>query len=270
LEDATLWAADLREAMLGGAYLEKADLDRADLRGAVLAGSNLEEANLLRTNLSQVNLLSVESIRGVHLHRALLDHTQLTKVQLEGGVGEELEGEWGWAKEAYLARKNNFEQIGRYDDASRAYCKERRMEKREAWENAREALRERCWRAAIGTGLKTASDQLVELVCDYGEGIWRAIGTLLLLWVIFAAVHGVVWGVWGPWQQASGGTIRHTTRNPLHLLAFSLGAMTTVQPAGLEARVTPLMQILVPIQGVLGIVLAGLLGFVLGNRIRRS
>ena len=46
--------------------------------------------------------------------------------------------------------------------------------------------------------------------------------------------------------------------------------MTTVRAAGLEARATSMIQPLVPVQAVLGIVLAGLLGFVLGYRIWRS
>lgn len=270
LRDASLEGAILRHADLENADLEGADLRHADLEGANLRIANLERANLGDANLHRVDLRDATSIKGIFLYRTLLDHTHLTRQQLKGGVGEELLQIWSEAKEAYLVLKNNFEQIGRYDDASWAYRKERQMEKLEAWDKTRSAIRLRRYEATVSNGLKAASDQLVEFVCDYGEGIWQVIRSLFLLWLVFAVLYGAIWGVWGPWQEASGGKIRYATRNPLHLLAFGLGAMTTVQPAGLEARPTPAMQILVPLQAVLGIVLAGLLGFVLGNRIRRS
>jgi hypothetical protein len=143
------------------------------------------------------------------------------------------------------------------------------MEKREAWQKAREAIRERHWRPAIANCLKVASDQLVELVCDYGEGIGRVIGTLALLWLVFAVSYGIIAGVWGPWQKTASGEIRYITRSPVDLLLFSIG-VTSRMPAGLEARSILTMRILMAIEAILGTVLAGLLGFVLGNRIRRS
>lgn len=265
LRHANLRAARLSHANLGRALLQGADLEGADLNGANLAGAFLAEANLTR-----VDLRDVESMEGVSLYRARLDGTQLTRHQLGPAVGEERNGEWFEAKQTYLALKHNFQQLGRYDDARWAYRKERRMEKQESWHRARKAFQERQWGGAIGYGLRTASDQLVELVCDYGEGLTRVLVSLFLVWVVFALGYGIVGGVVGAAQGTSSGTDLYVTRNPLHLLAFSLGAMTTLQPAGLEARATQMMQFLTPIQALLGIVLAGLFGFVLGNRIRRS
>jgi hypothetical protein len=46
--------------------------------------------------------------------------------------------------------------------------------------------------------------------------------------------------------------------------------MTTVDPIGVEARPMLAMRILVSLEALLGIFLAGLLGFGAGNRIRRS
>lgn len=90
------------------------------------------------------------------------------------------------------------------------------------------------------------------------------------MWVAFALIYGLIGGVWGPWQDTGSGKIRYITRNPIDLLSFSLGAMTTVDPIRLEARPTIAMSILTPLEALLGIFLAGLLGFVAGNRIRRS
>jgi hypothetical protein len=259
LEGARLWRADPE-----GSYAAE-----ANLREAVLSDAKLDRACLAGADLSRVYLVDVQSMKGIYLYRALLDHTQLTKDQLGGGIHSELRQNWFQAREAYLALKNNFEQIGRYDDASWAYRKERRMEKREAWRKAEEALQEHQWREAIGNALKAASDQLVEPVCDYGEGIWRVIGSLLVMWLVFALTYGIVAGVWGPWQKTATGEIRYITSNPLDLLLFSIG-VTSRMPAGLEARSILSMRILMAIEAVLGTVLARLLGFVLGNRIRRS
>lgn len=270
LRYATLWEANLRGASLLWAKLQGACLKKANLRETNLWYANLEGAYLGYADLTRVDFLGVESIKDICLYRAVLDHTQLTSDQLGEAVGEELKGKWFEAKEAYLALKNNFEQIGRYDDASWAYRKKRRMEKREAHQKAKEAFRERHWRGVLSNSLKVARDQFVELVCDYGESICRVLLTLLALWLIFAFIYGFIAGVWGQWQETSIGKVRYITRNYCDLLSFSLGVMTTLIPAGLEARPTLCMRFLMPLQAMLGVVLTGLLGFVLGNRIQRS
>jgi len=290
LQGATLTRADLQGAYLVEAYLQEACLATANLQQAILWQANLQGANLRGVNfqevslwgddfqraylegddLTRVNLLNTESIERISLYRALLDNTQLTKDQLGGAIGEELRGEWFEAKEAYLALKNNFEQIGRYDDAAWAYRKERRMEKLEALQRAKAAFQKRDWREAAQNYAKVAGDQLVELVCDYGESIGRVLGTMVAVWLLFALVYDLIAGVWGPWQDTATGQVRHIVRNPIDLLSFSLGAMTTLTPADLEARSMLAMRILIPLEAMLGIALAGLLGFVAGNRIRRS
>ena len=90
------------------------------------------------------------------------------------------------------------------------------------------------------------------------------------VWLLFALVYGSIAGVWGPWQETATGQIRYITRNPVDLLTFSLGAMTTLLPTALEAHPMLAMRILMPLEALLGIALAGLLGFVGGNSIRRS
>lgn len=292
LRGANLWGADLRGATLVNADLQGADLHDADLQGADLGRSDLRGAklwkarlqgatlwwadlrgaNLQFTNLREVDLLDVATggLLGIKLWRAKLGHTALKREQLGPAIGDELAGEYREAREAYLALKQNFEGLGDYDAAGWAYRKERRMEKLEAHQKARIALTKRKWRAAVTNCMKYAGDQLVELVCDYGEGIWRVIRTLIFVWIFLALIYGLIAGVWGPWQDTNFGQIRHITRNPLDLLWFSLGTMVTLHPPGLEARSTLLMRVLTPSQALLCIFLAGLLGFVLGNRIRRS
>jgi len=270
LQGAWLTSAHLEGAILRRAHLEGAHLDRAHLDKADLIWSYLERADLSGASLRQAKLVELASATGVRLTRATFGETQVTWRELEGNLGEELDRKWREAEEIYLALKSNFEQLGRYEDASWAYRKERCMEKREAWETATMALQERRSGQAIRYGWKAALDQVVELVCDYGESIKRILTTMAVVLLVFAVLYWAIAGVWGPWEKIPEGRIRHITRNPIDLLTFSLGAMTTLGPPGLEARPTLLMRVLMPVQAMLGIVLAGLLGFVLGNRIRRS
>jgi hypothetical protein len=104
----------------------------------------------------------------------------------------------------------------------------------------------------------------------YGEGPWRVIISLVIVWLGFALIYGLTYGVWGPWQEIDIGRIRYITTDPIDLLSFSLGAMVTQPPTDLEARSIWFMRVLMPLEALLGIFLAGLLGFVVGNRIRRS
>jgi len=83
---------------------------------------------------------------------------------------------------------------------------------------------------------------------------------MLAVFLLFTLVYGV-----------AGAVVRSgaVTRNPLHLAVFSLSAMTTsnlsfdLRPRGEWAS------LLAGLQAMLGIGLTGLLGFVIGNRIRR-
>lgn len=300
MRKATLWRTKLQGANLEGAKLQEAKLRRADLKGVSLRNANLlradltdadlkeldasrtqlqgvqvRHANLDQTNLewadlARVDLRDVESMKGSKLHRAILDQTQIRREKLDAESYYEREGKWFLAKETYLALKNNWEGLGRYDDAAWAYRKERRMEKLEALKNARRAHASRTWRDAFHFYSKFVGDQLIEWLCDYGENFWLVLRAMGALWLVFAAVYYLIAGVWGPWQETNGRQIRYITRNIVDLLSFSLGAMTTLTPTDLEARSMLAMRVLMPLEALLGITLAGLLGFVAGNRIRRS
>ena len=293
LQEADLWRADLQEADLGEADFQEADLRGANLQGvslwranlqrADLWGANLQEADLGEANLTRVNLLNAESIKGISLYRATLDHTQLTKDQLGGAIGEEDKGEWFEAKEVYLALKNNFEQIGRYDDAAWAYRKERQMEKacNAPWrargiygETELGDTREHrvsswhpkvWWFYARHTLLKWPSDWFVEYLCGYGESILRVLFWMFASFFGFAAYY---WRIGGVWLVEPNGEARVAT-SFWHYLIYSAGAFTTTQFVKLQAA-DDRVRMVTAIQAIVGIILAGLLGFVAGNRIRRS
>lgn len=274
--------ADLQRAELMGANLQEASLVQANLQGASLMWANLQGARLEHANLQEIDLIDAHNLEGVHFFRARLERTNLTRDQLGDAIGEEMNKAYREAKEAYLALKNNFETIGRYDDASWAYVKERKMEKMmhhprlvRSLTGAVEGISYRTsMRSAKWWGfysrhtLKWLGDWLVELVCGYGESFVRVLGTLVAIYVVFTLGYGMTWSVMRVSVGPEGITNTFTS-SPVDWAIFSLGALTTMDPAGLEPR-NNLVQLAAGLEALLGVFLTGLLGFVVANRIRRS
>jgi uncharacterized protein YjbI with pentapeptide repeats len=179
------------------------------------------------------------------------------------------------ARDGYRTLKRNFASLGEDEAASWAYLRERRMEKRQAYHERR-----------FGKWLK---DWCMEVVCNYGEGPWRSlawVGITLAFFAVFYSLTGVVgasgnpsdtehvygmtaltdWCVSESLQNREHGAALHRSAEELAL--FSLGSMTTMVPEGLDLRCA-WFQFVPRLQALVAIALTGLLGFVLGNRIRR-
>jgi uncharacterized protein YjbI with pentapeptide repeats len=281
LQEANLSKANLQGANLGGANLQGAFLSQANLQEAILGYANLREADLYgaqlqgvylgNSHLEKVDFFVAESLEGAYFYNAFLDDTRLKREQLGEEIGEELTGRYHRAKEVYLALKNNFAEIGRYRDESWAYVKERQMGKmmnhpRLARKYHIKELSENpnAWRLGwfyIRHAAKWLTDWFVELLCGYGESLSRVLAWMLLVILGFAAYYQVSHAVVTSSQDAATSLWDH--------LIFSLGAFTTLQPARLQAA-RPGVELLTTIQAIIGISLAGLLGFVAGNRVRRS
>ena len=106
-------------------------------------------------------------------------------------------------------------------------------------------------------------------MCDYGESVPRVLGSLLVVFAAFTLLYGVTGSVVRE-VPTPDGVVRVPTRDPVDLVTFSLLAMSTSgSPAvGLWPR-DEIVHILTALEAIVGIALTGLLGFVLGNRIRR-
>ncbi len=275
LQGAKLGGADLQGANLRGADLQVADLRVADLQDADLGGANLQVAKLGYAKLQGVDLSIVGSINHIYIGGAWLDKTRLRRKQLGGAIGEELDGAYEGAREGYLVLKQNFDDLGDYDAASWAYRKERRMEKLETLQKAKDALAEREWWSAIANSAKVASDQLVELLCDYGESVWRVLFWMAIsLFVIGPALIGLLGGL-----EWTGNPLNTYFDLPVfwqrwfylyfqHIL-YMVDTFTTADFAELGPA-NDVVRLFSGFMAIVGIFLAGLLGFVAGNRIRRS
>lgn len=272
-DEADLGGGDLSGADFAGASLKKARFPKAKLRGVKFDGANLDgahfdEADLSNASLPRTSLLTC-SLRHVRLAGAWLDNTRVRVDQLGGAVGEELAGEYDAAREAYVVLEQNFRGLGNGDDASWAFRKGRRMRKLHALAAARRARHAGMWRTAVAETLSWASDCFVEWLCDYGESLWRVLRAFLVTILSFAAFYGAT-GSLTRLADTAAGPAKVVTRNPADLLVYSfLNMLSTSAPdVGLHP-IGPMFYLLTSLQGAVGIVLIGLFGYVLGNRMHR-
>ncbi len=283
-ENADMRGANLRNGRFGDCVFRSANLSGADLRGSVLTKSelsgvqlqntDLRDANMAQTNLSGADLTSAKlqgqdlntcELSGVRLSGAYFNKTQFGLVQLGQKIGEEQDRNYEAATKGYLALERNFADLGESGSASWAYRKRRRMQKLGAAARTKQFAKHRNAIRALGSGLEYLGDLASELVCDYGESVWRVLGSIVSISFIFAVVYGVTGSV----VKVTDGA-HLVTYNPIDLFIFSLLAMTTSgSPAVDLLPRNEYVHLLTGTQAGLGIFLTGLLGFVAGNKIRR-
>ncbi|MGH9879072.1 MAG: pentapeptide repeat-containing protein, partial [Nitrososphaerales archaeon] len=274
LRGADLRNANLQNARLGEANLKGADFSLADLRGADLRNANLQNANLTEAKLERVDLSNIKNMSDVYLSGAWLDRTRVRRDRLGDGIHEEREGDYTAAKRGYAALKKNFDDLGDYDAASWAYRKEKRMEKLEARQKGRSALSNHQWREALGGYFKFFNDTLVEGLCDYGESAGRVVGWMAaLLFIIgpllFSRMGGFVW---------SEKLVQHYYELPSawHQFGFSyyqyflytFNVFTTANFLSLQP-INDAVKLASGLFAIVGVALTGLLGFIIGHRLRR-
>ena len=269
------WFSEERQGIdLRRAILKEANLSGAHLQGAELRAAHLEGASLEGAHLEKVDLIVAKSLAQAYFYAAWLDRTRMTKDQLSGGIGEEVDEEYFKAKEAYLLLKNNFNQVGRYDDASWAYVKERQMEKmtyhpklaRKYYAEGEQLPEEASWRSWRWRGfyvkytLKWVWGWLIELLCGYGEKPGRVLRAMLLLLVIAPFAYGLFGGL----THADG-----TVATALDYLIYSFDAFTRIVGTDL-VPLTMWGHLVTGLEAFLAVLLASLFIYTLGRRMSRS
>jgi uncharacterized protein YjbI with pentapeptide repeats len=273
LDEASMMGGNFDAADFTGASLKKVKLDGAMLRSASFAGARLEGASLRgadlsRASLPRVNLLSCDLL-GVRWAEAWLENTRLRVQQLGGRVGEEMARDFAGAGQAYLVLEQNFRTLGDGDGESWAFRKRRRMGKLLAGHLLRQSLRNRSFGTAAGHLLRWVSDGFVEWLCDYGESLWRTVRAFFVTIILFASFYGVS-GTLTHIVQTASGPVREVTRSPTDLLVYSFMNMLSTSAPDIGIKpVNEVVFLLSSLQGALGIVLIGLFGYVLGNRMHR-
>jgi uncharacterized protein YjbI with pentapeptide repeats len=262
-EGATLSGANFQNAQMKNANLRSAILRGADLRGVALTHANLENADLSEASLPRVDLATC-NLKHVRIAGAWLENTRLSVEQLGGAVGEEIAGEFDAARQAYLALEQNFRTLGNPEAASWAFRKARRMGKRHSLSLLKQDCKARAWRAAATRLFEWSGDVFAEWLCDYGESLPRVVRAFVTTLVFFAVLYGVT----GSLRYTSGSN--GPVHNPLHLLGFSFLTMCTAGAPDLGFKPANLdVYFVASTQYIMGLVLIGLFGYVLGNRLRR-
>lgn len=319
------WVGSFRCTSFRQCYIVNSRFMHGRFEGASFAHSNLENTKLInsyhdrdtwffktrlhRTNLQEahlekVNLKEARTLFGVKLHLARLEGTELDYSLFGGKIGEELEREFVQAARTYSAIKANLEAAGHYNQAARAYVKERQMEKAASapW-NARRLCgaaelgdeheysqehsrlvrtklgarwwNPRTWWFYLRHTAKWASDWVVELLCSYGESVRRVLFWMgAILFVIGPTLIRLLGGL--EWT-GDNRQIYYALSKPFQRWAYAyfqyvlymIDTFTTAGFAELEP-VNDLVRLASGFVALLGIFLAGLLGFVAGNRIRHS
>lgn len=306
LYETTLHDAKLHDAMLRDSYLVKLKANRADfsfcnLSGCYLLGANLEQADFSNARLQGADMRGAvlsgadfsyaklqdadftdASLNGVNFYGTSMAGTHLTRQQIGERIIQEDDassaatidgnrpGRYAQASAIYRVFKNNFLSLGNYEDASWAYIKERQMRRKTHWPPNR--IRENHlqeWTMLPNHGLfaklsrlrfvfghlgRYFLDSVFELSSQYGESPLRTLAWSLILIAGFVPLYYLM--------QALGETAAW-----VDYLNYSLGAFVTITDssvAGAGAKA------LTSIEGLLGVVMLGLLIFAVGNRIRRS
>ncbi len=276
-EEADFTGTDLTGADFEGADLKKANLAQARLRGAnlrnaALAGATLDGADLTDASLPRANL-STCSLRHVRLAGAWLESTRFRIEQLGGALGEEVAGDWAAARQGYLNLEQNFRSLGTPEAASWAYRRARRMGKRDARAAMVAAFRARHWRELPLRAAIFGADAFSEWLCDYGESLPRVLRAFVSVLLCFALFYGLTGSLLHEVPNAvpgATGTRLVPTHSVADLIGFSFLEMCTSSIPDLGLRpASRAVYFAGSLQYVMGVVLIGLFGYVLGNRIRR-
>ncbi len=268
LEGASLSGANLQDAELKNVNFSGATMRNVDLRGATVVHANFENADLSGASLPRVDL-STCNLTNVRLSGAWLENTRFRVDQLGGAVGEEAAGEFEAARQAYLALEQNFRTLGNPEAASWTFRKARRMGKRHSLALLKAAWRGRRLREAVTRCFEWSGDVFAEWLCDYGESLPRVLRAFVTTLVCFAVVFGVTGSL-----RYSTDTVDHLAgapvRNPFQLMGFSFLTMCTAVAPDFDFKPSSHeVYFLASTEYVLGLVLIGLFGYVLGNRLRR-
>ncbi len=184
---AGLFEANLRRTHLVGSHFEGAHIMNADFREADMKSAHLQGAKLDSCRLEGADLMDAD-LKGVSLYRSRLDKTRLQHRQLGGRVGEEVSRSFVLGQYSYLVLKQNFGSLADNAGESWAYRRERRMEKRVALESAVTAFRSRKLLMGIMQCFKFCGDLAVELLCDYGESVWRVAAWIVALVLVIGPI----------------------------------------------------------------------------------
>lgn len=261
--------SEVNKATFEEAHLEFCDFYRAMLGGVVIMRkSRISNCSLYYTYFGEGVLLHKENFVGKR-RRFLLQQNkkEYRRFLVEWntyGCGERkndqknaksdwipeaaLQNRWSDAEDIYKTLNGYWQGIGFLSDSNWAYCRARKMERKAniaAWRDA-----------SVGQktvlSWKIVTNFLTDLFFGYGESMSKMILTYIALVLFFSFVYSDVALL--TWVQS---------------FVVSLKNMVGVGSDFIEG-ISPFLDMLNMIQTTLGILLTGIFGFILGNKIRNQ
>lgn len=250
LKGAELLGANLSSADLTGANVEGADLTRANLFRARLWHANLKNSNLIEADLSRADLWNA-SLHGVKLWRTITTEAlSITKNSFQSpgrglGVSHRINEDGILsAEEAYRILKGYFISNGRYNDASWASFREKRME--------RLLLKKR-------KSLAYIPNLIMNFLCGYGEKPSR----IILSSSVVISIYAIIFSSLDAVNLSSLSTYKMSFYDYLY---FSIVTFTTVGYGDFIPKASALFRLLSASEAFLGAFMIGLFVFTLARR----
>ncbi len=191
-------------------FKEDAKFDDATFQGNLsFKYANLSPIKKLNLRVKKKGILSFEyaSLENVYLNldldkgvlidfiNSLLRNTKIERDQIENHILQEEKKKFSEAQKIYLLLKNNFHSIGKYEDESWAFKKEKDMERLSQSfpyykttlknENKKESLPILKW-IQKGNFKKWITSAFSNMIYGYGEKPWNVIKTAVAIILIFA------------------------------------------------------------------------------------
>jgi hypothetical protein len=275
--DIDLQGADLHGADLSGLDFSNANLRNANISAADLRNSSLVAADLRGADATEANFVDAK-LAGACIYEMKLDNASLPGYVFRPSKNKPwIVGDWEHAKKTddvadyhyaravALALKYHLQTTGRYSEAVQAHQLEQRIVRalvnplrRLRWHRKQElkvTIRE-----LVRFGFRWIISWLADVSCGYGESITRTFLSIVVIQVMFTM---------GYWLTGSIVDSSGPVRSLSSAIIFSFATMTTTNLQELSPA-NSLVELVMSLQVLLGIAFTGLLGFVLGNRVRYS
>jgi len=199
---------------------------------SALFGFKEGKATFNDTLLENISLsLKLGKDAKVDFKNTRLRNTNIKRKDLEGHIIQENEGDYIQTKEIYLLFKNNFHSIGRYDDESWAFQKEKEMERKSfSFPYYKNILKEEDKKEKFpilkwikkGDLKKWITSAFSNMVYGYGEKPWNVVKTALAIIIIFAISFSLI-GLGNPEIiELKGAAIRSESGNIVDLTSKGL------------------------------------------------
>lgn len=253
-------------AKLSSADLSFSDCTYADFSNATLDGVDLESTNLFQANLNETRI----SFENRWILQSNVDAWRKWCKLHYNDVGDAVRLEQGTA--IYLELKENFRSIGAYSEASWAYTMERRMRRSQHHPQfvascfasnfpgkKIEQLIFYMWHTAIWL-----LDYLVDITTGYGESLLKPV---LTIGVFVALIFPWLYSIGGGVEVLAGTAQSHISYGYSDLLFLSIGNLMQGYP-GYEVS-TEFGKLTQVVEQLFGVLMIGLLGFILGNKINQ-